>query len=75
MTAASTPWSTASRQVSIFGRPRLLRSVKPGVEDEVENAVSYFERSFLPELPRLYAHWVEVLGGPKPLSVSPAGKP
>ena len=56
------------RQVSIFWRTRLLRSVKLGVEDEVENAVSYFERSFLPELPRLYAHWVEVLGGPKALN-------
>jgi len=56
------------RQVSIFWRTRLLRSVKLGVEDEVENAVSYFERSFLPELPRLYAHWVEVLGNPKRLT-------
>ncbi|HEY3950357.1 phosphoenolpyruvate carboxylase [Phenylobacterium sp.] len=56
------------RQVSIFWRTRLLRSVKPGLKDEIENAVSYFERSFLPELPRLYAHWVEVLGGPKPLN-------
>jgi phosphoenolpyruvate carboxylase len=56
------------RQVSIFWRTRLLRSVKLGVEDEVENAVSYFERSFLPELPRLYAHWVEVLGNPERLN-------
>jgi phosphoenolpyruvate carboxylase len=57
-----------TRQVSIFWRTRLLRSVKLGVEDEVENAVSYFERSFLPELPRLYAHWVEVLGQPAALN-------
>lgn len=56
------------RQVSIFWRTRLLRSVKLGVGDEIENAVSYFERSFLPELPRLYAHWVEVLGRPKNLT-------
>jgi phosphoenolpyruvate carboxylase len=56
------------RQASIFWRTRLLRSVKLGVEDEVENAVSYFERSFLPELPRLYAHWVEVLGEPSRLA-------
>ena len=56
------------RQVSIFWRTRLLRSVKLGVGDEIENAVSYFERSFLPELPRLYAHWVEVLGSPKALN-------
>ena len=56
------------RQVSIFWRTRLLRSVKLGVGDEIENAVSYFERSFLPELPRLYAHWVEVLGEPEGLN-------
>jgi phosphoenolpyruvate carboxylase len=56
------------RQVAIFWRTRLLRSVKLGVEDEVENAVSYFERSFLPELPRLYAHWLEVLGDPAGLT-------
>src|SRR3954468_12539967 len=56
------------RQVSIFWRTRLLRSVKLGVGDEIENAVSYFERSFLPELPRLYAHWLDVLGRPQDLT-------
>jgi phosphoenolpyruvate carboxylase len=56
------------RQVAIFWRTRLLRSVKLGVGDEIENAVSYFERSFLPELPRLYAHWLEVLGEPRDLT-------
>lgn len=55
------------RQVAIFWRTRLLRNVKLGVGDEIENAVSYFERSFLPELPRLYAHWLEVLGEPERL--------
>ncbi len=53
-----------TRHVSIFWRTRLLRNVKLGVGDEIENAVSYFERSFLPELPRLYAHWRLVLGEP-----------
>src|ERR1700761_9271131 len=56
------------REVSIFWRTRLLRSVKLGVGDEIENAVSYFQRSFLPALPGLYAHWVEVLGNPKDLT-------
>jgi phosphoenolpyruvate carboxylase len=56
------------RQVAIFWRTRQLRPVKPGVKDEIENAVSYFERSFLPELPRLYAHWLEVLGEPERLT-------
>ncbi|OYU69246.1 MAG: phosphoenolpyruvate carboxylase [Alphaproteobacteria bacterium PA2] len=52
------------RQVAIFWRTRLLRNVKLGVDDEIENAISYLERSFLPELPRMYAHWREVLGEP-----------
>jgi phosphoenolpyruvate carboxylase len=54
------------RQVSIFWRTRLLRSVKPDVGDEIENAVSFFERSFLSALPALYAHWREVLGEDDP---------
>ncbi len=54
------------REVSIFWRTRLLRHVKIAVSDEIENAVSYFERSFLEALPRLYAHWREVLAVPEP---------
>ncbi|MDP3175217.1 MAG: phosphoenolpyruvate carboxylase [Phenylobacterium sp.] len=55
------------RQVSIFWRTRLLRNAKPGVGDEIETAVSYFERSFLIELPRLYAHWARRLHAAEPL--------
>ena len=50
-----------ARQVSIFWRTRLLRRVKVAVSDEIWNAVSFFERSFLAVLPKLYAHWQEVL--------------
>jgi phosphoenolpyruvate carboxylase len=50
------------RQVSIFWRTRLLRPVKIAVSDEIWNAVSFFERSFLTVLPKLYAHWREVMG-------------
>ncbi len=56
------------RQMSIFWRTRLLRRTKIDVADEVENAVSYFERSFLDAIPPLYAHWREVLGGASPPS-------
>jgi len=56
-----------ARQVAIFWRTRLLRRVKLGVEDEIDNAVFYLEHSFLRELPRLYAHWGEVLGQPQRL--------
>ena len=50
------------RDVSIFWKTRLLRTFSITVGDEVENAVSYFERSFLAAIPRLYADWGEVLG-------------
>jgi phosphoenolpyruvate carboxylase len=42
--------------------------VKPDVGDEIENAVSFFERSFLKALPTLYAHWREVLADDDPPS-------
>lgn len=52
------------RQVSILWRTRLLRNMRVAVDDEIDNAVSYFEHSFLPALPQLYAHWMEALGNP-----------
>ncbi|MDP3738939.1 MAG: phosphoenolpyruvate carboxylase [Hyphomonadaceae bacterium] len=55
------------RQVSILWRTRLLRNIRVAVDDEIENAVSYFEHSFLPALPPLYAHWLEALGDPDDL--------
>jgi len=54
------------REVSIFWRTRLLRGVRIAVTDEIENAVFYFERSFLTALPALYAHWRDVLGEAPP---------
>jgi len=51
-----------TREISIFWRTRLLRTAKIAVADEIENAISYFDRSFLAALPALYAHWGEVLG-------------
>jgi len=50
------------RHVSTFWNTRQLRKVKIVVADEVWNAVSYFERSFLVELPRLYDTWRKALG-------------
>ncbi|HEV7157589.1 MAG TPA: phosphoenolpyruvate carboxylase [Caulobacteraceae bacterium] len=57
---------TLAREVSVFWRTRLLRGVRLGVEDEIDNAVSYFERSFLSVLPALYRRWSEVLGETPP---------
>lgn len=50
------------REMSIFWRTRQLRTVKIAVTDEILNTVSFFERSFLTELPKLYAHWAHLLG-------------
>jgi phosphoenolpyruvate carboxylase len=51
-----------ARHVSTFWRTRQLRKVKIVVADEIWNAVSYFESSFLEEIPRFYARWQALLG-------------
>jgi len=55
------------RQVAILWRTRLLRNVRIAVDDEIENAVSFLEESFLPAVPRLYAHWQIALNEPSSL--------
>jgi phosphoenolpyruvate carboxylase len=52
------------RQITILWQTRPLRSVKPIVEDEIDSALSYFAKSFIPALPRLYARWEAAVGGP-----------
>ena len=54
------------RQVSILWRTRLLRRAKLGVPDEIDNAVSFFETSFLDQLPALYADWTRLFGADLP---------
>ncbi|GAB4399655.1 MAG: phosphoenolpyruvate carboxylase [Rhodoferax sp.] len=44
---------------------RLLRFSKLTVADEIENALSYYEATFLREVPRLYAELEATLGGRK----------
>jgi phosphoenolpyruvate carboxylase len=41
---------------------RLLRHSKLTVADEIENALSYYEATFLREIPKLYAHLERELG-------------
>ena len=41
---------------------RLLRSTKLTVADEIENALSYYEATFLREIPKLYANLERELG-------------
>ena len=51
------------RQILILWATRQLRPVSLGVADEIDNAVSFFERTFLTELPRVYADLEAALGG------------
>ncbi len=58
---ASTPRETAlrdehlQRQVHLLWQTRMLRPQRPAVADEVSSALSYFDRTFLREVPALYA--------------------
>src|SRR5580692_8651104 len=57
-----------ARQILILWATRQLRPTSLGVADEIENAVSFFQRTFLSELPRVYADLDAALdgGGPTP---------
>ena len=59
------------RAITILWQTRPLRSVKPVVADEIDSALSYLARSFVPALPRLYAAWEALLGAPLPSFVRP----
>ncbi|MDR3684492.1 MAG: phosphoenolpyruvate carboxylase [Geothrix sp.] len=65
---ASTPRETAlrdehlQRQVLLLWQTRMLRPYRPSVTDEVASALSYFDRTFLREIPALYADLEDRLG-------------
>ncbi len=66
--SASTPRETAlrdehlQRQVLLLWQTRMLRPQRPEVADEVASALSYFERTFLQQIPSLYADLEDRLG-------------
>ena len=66
---ALTPRELAANELRIrasvmqLWQTRLLRFTKLTVADEIENALSYYEATFLREIPRLYADLEESLGG------------
>ena len=68
---AATPRETAlrdehlRRQVLVLWQTRMLRPQRPSVLDEVANALSYFDRTFLREIPALYADLEDRLGTPE----------
>ena len=65
---ASTPRESAlrdeelQRQVLLLWQTRMLRPQRPAVTDEVANALSYFDRTFLREIPALYADLEDRMG-------------
>ena len=56
-----------ARQILILWATRQLRPTSLGVADEIENAVSFFERTFLAELPRVYGDLQTALGDHAPI--------
>lgn len=65
---ALTPKELAANEAQMRARvmqlwqTRLLRFSKLTVADEIENALSYYESTFLREIPKLYADLEEMLG-------------
>ena len=65
---ALTPKELASNEAQMRARvmqlwqTRLLRYSKLTVSDEIENALSYYESTFLREIPKLYAEMESLLG-------------
>ena len=51
----SANYDSIRRVVLALWQTRMLRLEKLGVLDEVANGLSYFEQTFLPEVPRLYS--------------------
>jgi phosphoenolpyruvate carboxylase len=51
-------------RVTQLWQTRLLRFTKLTVADEIENALRYYEGTFLPQIPRLYAELEAGLGAP-----------
>ena len=66
---ALTPRELAANEAQIKARvvqlwqTRLLRLTKLTVSDEIENALRYYETTFLREIPRIYAELEAQLGG------------
>ena len=65
---ALTPRELAANEMQLRARvmqlwqTRLLRFSKLTVADEIENALSYYEATFLREIPKIYAHLERELG-------------
>ena len=54
------------RQIALLWQTRPLRRERLYVQDEIDNALTYFRDVFLPVLPALYARWERILGARPP---------
>jgi phosphoenolpyruvate carboxylase len=52
------------REILTLWQTRMIRSSKLSVLDEVENGLTFYDYTFLNELPHLYAGLEDLLGGP-----------
>ena len=59
------------RAVLILWQTRMLRAVKLSVMDEVSNALSYYDTTFLRELPRLHNSIEDAVDAPLPAFLRP----
>src|SRR6202012_897463 len=60
--AEQTAWEQElHRQILLLWQTRMLRPAKLVVQDEVNNGLSYFTRTFLQQLPLLYDAWDRAL--------------
>jgi phosphoenolpyruvate carboxylase len=50
------------RLIATLWQTRMLRTVKLGVQDEIENALAYFRYTFIDALPRLHAEIEDAIG-------------
>jgi len=55
-------------RVAQLWQTRLLRLSRLAVADEIENALSYYESTFLREIPKIYAELERTLGGGAPIA-------
>jgi phosphoenolpyruvate carboxylase len=59
------------RAVLTLWQTRMLREVKLSVVDEINNALSYYDTTFLRELPRLHNRIEDAIGAPLPAFLRP----
>ena len=61
-------------RVTQLWQTRMLRTAKLTVDDEIENALSYYRATFLAQIPILYREIEEALPGPRDRELLPHGQ-